>query len=127
MAIDVFPYIFLLCEERQFFRACQNSYQYTATITWKDIVQNKPANITFSDKYTVPNWGCAVVLSPDRQHITLYGGWLEKGNPAHHVYTAAVQDIVTNSGTGWTQVPLHWRLGGCLMFGYDTMKMTVNT
>ena len=98
---------------------------YTATVTWQDIVHNKPENISFCDKYAVPNGGCAVVLSDTKEHITLYGGVPKPGRPQHHVYSAPVQDIVTNSGRGWRKVPSQWPFGDCGMRGYDTIKVTV--
>ena len=96
---------------------------YTAICRYEDIISNNPQNIRFCHNFEVPNIGCAVCLTDDRQHVMLYGGEPEYGSPDHCVYTASVADIMNDHSCGWSKVDTPWPLGKCRINAYDTMEI----
>ena len=96
---------------------------YTATCTIADIMRNNPKACEYKDKYTLPNWRSAVVLSDNGENVMVYGGIPNPGQPKHFVYNASVRDILCNTGSGWSKVMAEWPFGTIMITGYDTIKL----
>ena len=64
-------------------------------------------------------------MTEDQQYIKLYGGKTRPGRrrPQHHVYMAAVADIIANREGGWSKVHSTWDLSDCDIDTYDAIQL----